>query len=133
MAEGIETFELFRALKSHWETNGLGGLVNGFHVGEITGRKERPYVSVAPQIETKEMETNKGKYSMVVFEVGLVHNEFEDATGPIAKRIKEITENAELAVATGFRILKIRREDRRFEEIENYWVYWQSFEAMVSG
>ena len=134
MSLGIETVEIFKALKAHYIANSLDdSLPGGMYAGEIQGRKQRPYISVSPLTESSHMDTAKGKYSLVTFEVGLVHNTFEEAGGPLAKLISDLTTNADLTLGTGNRLLKMERMDRRFEEIENYWVYWQQFECIVAN
>lgn len=134
MSTGIETIELMKALKTHYLANGLDDLLQGgMYAGEIQGRKQRPYLAIVPLSENDHMDTAKGTYSLVVFEIGLVHETFEEAGGPLAKTIKDLTTNAELTLGTGHRLLKMERKDRRFEEVENYWVYWQQFEAIVAN
>lgn len=135
MAGGAETIELFKALKIKWDAADLkGNGIAAYRVGEIEPKKPRPYVTLAPLSESPIAVTNKGKYELVVFEVGAVVDAFEECS-VYGKLVQNATEGQESSIdmsPSSMRLLHAKRTGGRYEEIQNFWVYWQEFSCKVA-
>ena len=135
MSSTPSSLALFTALKVLWKSERLlEKLPGGAKLGEIEGTIRRPYVSVVPLDESLVMTTNKGKYEAPIFEVGVVVSD-PDQLKTYAAMVRAATEDKDVELdlsGDGLRLFKIRWTDGRYEEVENFWIYWQEFSCFVA-
>jgi hypothetical protein len=130
--------EVFEALKTHFDQNGLTQtLTGGITEGEVPERTIRPYARITAMSESPGVgglkRTNFHEYITASFEISVVSNQtFEELDAVDVKAVDDLTRYAVLNIAPPVKAIKVFPVDQTYEWSDKYHMAHTRWEAWIA-